>query len=90
MKTALSIALALLATVTMATAQPYPLIKVGSCPAAYRESGGYCTPTNDPPLSRSQRASSAPADGRPAPTTAPGCRRVDLETAIRVVAGLFL
>jgi hypothetical protein len=44
MKIALAIVIALVATVTTATAQPNALIKVGSCPSGYRESGGYCSP----------------------------------------------
>jgi hypothetical protein len=35
----------LLAVVVPASAEPLPVPKVGSCPAGYRESGGYCAPT---------------------------------------------
>ena len=30
-----------------ASAEPFPQPKVGSCPAGYRESGGYCGPTSE-------------------------------------------
>jgi hypothetical protein len=30
-----------------AASQPLPLPKAGQCTAGYRESGGYCAPTND-------------------------------------------
>ena len=32
---------------TTVHAKPLPQVKTGSCPAGYRESGGYCAPTSD-------------------------------------------
>jgi len=47
-RTALAGAAALLTTAALA--QPLALPKTGSCPAGYRESGGFCAPTRDPVL----------------------------------------
>ena len=40
-------ALALLALITSAIAQPLPQPKVGQCPSGYMQSGNYCAPMND-------------------------------------------
>jgi hypothetical protein len=47
MTTARMIIVALVALIMTAQAEPLPQPKVGQCPAGYRESGGYCAPTND-------------------------------------------
>jgi len=36
--------LVLLASLATATAQPLPQPKVGTCPAGYSQSGGFCAP----------------------------------------------
>jgi hypothetical protein len=45
-----------LASITAASAQPLPQLKVGQCPSGYHESGGYCAPTSDRAPAACQRS----------------------------------
>jgi hypothetical protein len=46
----LAIAIFAVAASTVAMAEPLPVVKQGSCPSGFRESGGFCSPmTRDAP-----------------------------------------
>ena len=50
MKLHLTLAIAFAVAATSAIAEPLPVVKQGTCPPGYRESGGYCAPmTRDAP-----------------------------------------